>query len=155
MNMKFVADRMLGRLSRWLRLFGYDTLTARENEDDMLLVLAADEGRILLSRDRVLIWRAMKKGITAYNIRSQEIMGQLREMHEAFNIEYEPRMDRCTLCNSAIRTVDPDEMERIREKEYVFSSGRDTEFWICDKCGQVYWLGKHWENIREMVSKLK
>ncbi len=155
--MKFVADRMLGRLSRWLRLFGYDTvgIAAQENEDDVLLVLAAEYGRILLSRDRILITRALKKGIIAYHIRSQDIMGQLREMHEVFNIEYEPRMNRCTLCNSIIRKVEPGEMERVREKEYAHPLRGDTGFWICDTCGQIYWLGKHWEKIRETVSRLK
>ncbi|HEY9247038.1 MAG TPA: Mut7-C RNAse domain-containing protein [Candidatus Methanoperedens sp.] len=152
--MKFITDRMVGRLSRWLRLFGYDTLgiAEQENEDDVLLALAEDEGRILVSRDRMLIRRAMKKGIKAYLVESQDIIGQLREMQRVFNIGFEPRMDRCTLCNSTIRKVKADEMEQVMEKDYVFQG--DTEFWICDKCGQVYWLGKHWENIREMVGKL-
>ncbi len=157
--MKFVTDRMLGRLTRWLRLFGYDTLgiTKQENEDDILLELAEKEGRILVSRDTMLIRKAIKKGISAYQIQSHNIMGQLKEIQKEFDIAFEPRMDRCTLCNSMIRRVEANEIERIKEKDYVYqamlSSG--IEFWICDKCGQVYWLGKHWENIKEMVGELK
>ncbi|MCZ7406070.1 MAG: DUF5615 family PIN-like protein, partial [Candidatus Methanoperedens sp.] len=66
--MKFVTDRMLGRLSRWLRLFGYDSLEIKkqENEDDTLLALAEKEGRILVSRDRVLVKKKKKRGIRTY-----------------------------------------------------------------------------------------
>jgi uncharacterized protein with PIN domain len=36
--MKFISDRMLGRLSRWLSIFGHDALETKkqENEDDVL-----------------------------------------------------------------------------------------------------------------------
>ncbi len=157
--MKFIADRMLGRLARWLRLFGYDTIVIKkqEEEDELLLELAEKEGRILVSRDRTLVRKAMKKSIKAYLIESSEILEQLREMRREFNISFEPRMDRCTLCNSAIRKVKPDEMGLVKGKEYVHPATLEsgTEFWLCDNCGQVYWLGTHWENIGERVEKLK
>lgn len=157
--MKFVTDRMLGRLARWLRLFGYDTLEIekQDNEDDTLLALAETEGRILVSRDVLLIGKAIKRGIRVYLVQSPEIMEQLREMQGEFGISTEPQMDRCTLCNSIIRKVEPDEMELVRAKDYVYPDriGSGTEFWLCDKCGQVYWQGKHWENIMERVKMLK
>lgn len=157
--MRFIADRMLGRLSRWLRLFGYDTLEIRkqENEDDLLLELAEKERRILLSRDRMLIRKAIKRGIAAYLVESSDIVEQLREIQREFNIKFEPDMDRCSLCNSPIRKVEPDEMEIVKSKDYVYPATLEsgTEFWICDKCGQVYWQGKHWENIKEIVRILK
>ena len=156
--MKFITDRMLGRLTRWLRLLGYDTLDIRkqENEDELLLEVSEKESRTLVSRDRMLVRKAMKKGITAYLVQSSDIIEQLREMQREFGIKFEPEMERCTLCNSAIRKARPDEMELIRQKEYVYPGRLEsgTEFWICDKCGQVYWQGKHWENIKRTVDKL-
>ncbi len=153
--MKFVVDRMLGRLARWLRLFGYDTLEIRkqENEDELLLKLAEDEDRILVSRDRGLIRKAEKKGIVSCLIYSSDVQEQIKEMHEKLRISLEPEMDRCTLCNSSIRKAGAEDMEIIREKEYV--PWINTEFWICDNCGQVYWEGRHWENIKDRVEKLK
>ncbi len=157
--MKFIADRMLGRLARWLRLFGYDTMVIRqqENEDELLLEMAEKEGRVLLSRDRVLVRKANKKGIRAYPVQFSEIMEQLHEMQKEFRIEVEPRMDRCTLCNSTIRKAKPEEMELVRAKDYVYPATIEkvADFWLCDNCGQVYWLGKHWDNIRERVERLK
>lgn len=157
--MKFIADRMLGRLARWLRLFGYDTLVIRkqENENELLLELAEKEERILVSRDRMLVRKAVKKGIRAYPIESSEIMEQLQEMRKEFDIKFEPEMDRCTLCNSAIRKIESNEMEIIKTKDYVYPErlGSGIEFWVCDNCGQVYWQGKHWENIRGRAERLK
>jgi len=114
--MKFISDRMLGRLSRWLRIFGYDTLEIRkqENEDDMLLELAEKEDRVLISRDSLLIRKAIKKGIRAYPVRSSEIMEQLREMRLEFQLNLEPEMYRCTLCNSIIRKIEPFELEILK-----------------------------------------
>ena len=156
--MKFIADRMLGRLTRWLRRLGYDTIEIKkqENEDDLLMALAQRENRTLISRDQALIRRALKKGIMAYLVKSSEIMEQLQELEEEFNIKFDIKMDRCSLCNTRIRKVKPDEIELVSEKEYVYQTTIDkgTEFWICDNCGQVYWQGKHWENIKEKVETL-
>jgi len=104
-----------------------------------------------------VIRKALKKGIKAYLVQSSEIIEQLREMRKVFDIKIEPEMDRCTLCNSTIRKAKPEEMELIKEKDYVYPATLESvsEFWLCDNCGQVYWLGKHWENIRERVEMLK
>ncbi|MCZ7398441.1 MAG: Mut7-C RNAse domain-containing protein [Candidatus Methanoperedens sp.] len=157
--MRFVTDRMLGKLSRWLRLFGYDTLEIKkqENEDDALLALAEKGGRILVSRDRVLVRKAIKRGIRTYLVQSPEIMEQLREMQGEFGISIEPQLSRCTLCNSVIRKVKPEEMELVRAKDYVYPDRLEegTDFWLCDNCGQVYWQGKHWGNIMERAERLR
>src|SRR3972149_9981597 len=103
--MKFVVDRMLGRLTRWLRLFGYDSIeiNKQENEDDLLLALAESESRCLISRDRALNRKALKMGIKAYRVQSSEIMEQLKEMEKEFNIKFEVKMNICSICNNNIR----------------------------------------------------
>ncbi len=70
----------------------------------------AEKRRILISRDALLIRRAIRKGLRAYLIRSSEIMEQLREMRLEFQLNLEPEMNRCTLCNSLIRKIEPFEM---------------------------------------------
>jgi len=153
--MKFIVDRMLGRLARWLRLFGYDTLEIQKqkNEDALLLKLSEKEKRILVSRDKELIRKAKKRGISCCLISSSNIQEQIKEMHEKLKISLEPEMDRCTLCNSSIRKAEPKDMKTIKEKEYVPSI--ETELYICDNCGQVYWEGTHWVNIKERVETLR
>lgn len=123
----------------------------------MLLDLAEQEDRILISRDVLLIRRAIRKGIRAYLVQSSEIMEQLREMRLEFKLNFEPEMDRCTLCNSIIRKIESFEMEILKTKEYVYLERleKGTEFWICDNCGQVYWKGAHWKKIMESANILK
>jgi uncharacterized protein len=157
--MKFISDRMLGRLSRWLRIFGYDTLEIRkqENEDDVLLDMAEKENRILISRDVLLIRKALRKGIRTYLVQSCEIMEQLREMRLEFQLNLEPKMEICTLCNSIIRKIEAFEIEILKTKEYVYPDKleKGTEFWLCDNCGQVYWKGTHWKKIMESARILR
>lgn len=146
-------------LSCWLRIFGYDTLEIRkqENEDNVLLDLAEKEDRILISRDSLFIRKAIRKGIKAYLVHSSEILEQLREMRLEFQLNFEPTMNRCTLCNSLIRKIEHFEMEILETKEYVYLEKleKGTKFWICDNCGQVYWKGAHWKKIMESANILK
>ncbi|MCE8422913.1 MAG: hypothetical protein J5U17_04720 [Candidatus Methanoperedens sp.] len=156
--MKFILDRMLGRLTRWMRLLGYDILYIKKQDDDdrTFLALAEKEGGILISRDKILINKAIKGGLRAYLVGSSDIIGQLREMKKEFDIRLEPEMDRCCLCNSMIRKILPDEMAIVRRTDYVYPSrlNSTTDFWLCENCQQVYWQGKHWENIKEMAEKV-
>ncbi|MEM2934029.1 MAG: Mut7-C RNAse domain-containing protein [Methanocellales archaeon] len=159
-NIKFIADRMLGRLTAWLRLLGYDTLSAsdlRKGEDDLLLEIAKKEGRIIVSRDRELVRKAKARGIAAILIHSEDVLKQLKEMHSHINLNLEAKMDRCTICNHPIRIVKSEEMEVVKAKEYVFPDlfERNIEFWICDNCKRVYWEGSHWNNIQKTVAELK
>lgn len=84
-------------------------------------------------------------------------MEQLREMRLEFQLNLDPEMDICTLCNSIIRKIEPYEIEIIKAKEYVYPERleKGTQFWISDKCGQVYWKGAHWKKIMESANILK
>jgi uncharacterized protein with PIN domain len=160
---KFIVDRMLGRLTAWLRLLGYDTLSAGKDlsagkeEDDVLLAAAKKEGRIIVSRDRELVRKAQAREISAILIHSDDVLQQLKEMHSHINLNLEAKMDRCTMCNHPIRAVKSEEIEVVKAKEYVFPDllERNIEFWICDNCKQVYWEGSHWNNIQKTIAELK
>src|SRR5215207_8725140 len=51
----FLADAMLGRLARWLRVMGFDTAYDPALTDPALVALARRDGRVLLTRDRRLL----------------------------------------------------------------------------------------------------
>ena len=65
-NLKFVADGMLGKVTRWLRMLGQDVEYHRNLNDDKLILIAAKENRVLLTRDLNLCSRAHKKGVNAF-----------------------------------------------------------------------------------------
>ena len=140
----FVADRMLGKLAKWLRALGYDVIYLREAEDAEILVMVR-EGRVLLTRDRrAERWREEGQ---VFVITENEPKEQLREIVDGLNLS---KMDaalfsRCLICNNPLRLVG---RETIREEvpEYIWQ--RHRRFHRCDNCSKVYWPGSHSERMR-------
>jgi hypothetical protein len=164
-TLRFVADRMLGKLSTWLRILGYDTVYAadipikngEEDEDNAIATFAAREDRILLTRDRSLAASARKNGVQCVQIETAKVMEQLKELiRHNVAINLEPVPVRCSECNARIRKVEAGEEDMLKEKSYVPTSmiGK-CEFWICERCGRIYWEGSHWRNMREQLNDLK
>lgn len=155
--MKFLADNMLGRLSRWLRILGYDTFLASDHgfEDDAEIAeTASREGRILLTRDRQLAQRS--GGIL---LRSDDLLGQLKELYAALHIRLDMGDNpRCPLCNCSLRIMDQEEAEEAaRQNKYIsrYYVEIGSEFWVCTCCERVYWQGSHWEDIEAKLKAVR
>ena len=52
---QFIADAMLGRLARWLRFLGFDTLYYPDIPDSDLVRIAREQNRYILTRDSRLV----------------------------------------------------------------------------------------------------
>jgi O-6-methylguanine DNA methyltransferase len=165
--LRFVTDRMLGKLSTWLRILGHDTVYAAEvkgksvegdeDEDKALVAFAEHEARILLTRDKNLASSARKRGVQCVQIKTDDAMEQLKELlRHNININLEPVPARCSECNARIRKVEEWEEDILKEKSYVPTDmvGK-WDFWICERCGRIYWEGGHWRNMRERLKLLK
>ena len=50
--MKFITDTNLGKLAKWLRILGYDTVSYRGEADRNFLRKAEREGRVVLTRKK-------------------------------------------------------------------------------------------------------
>lgn len=142
---------MLGNLVTWLRMLDYDTLYARDLDDKEIIKLAEAEQRIILTRDEGLARDAKKRSINCHLLRSLQTREQIRELHNALNINLEPKMQRCSLCNASMRPAVQGDMETIKSREYVPKNIDARELWLCTACGQVYWEGGHWKKIRETL----
>jgi hypothetical protein len=149
-SMRFVADAHLGRLARYLRLLGFDTLFENDPGDSALAQISAHEGRILLSRDRdLLARRIVTHGLWIPSVRPREQLVYLVERLELFGL-FRP-FTRCTVCNGLLSKVakaapDLPLPPRVR---VAFDS-----FWRCDICRRVYWQGSHYHRLRAFVDQL-
>ncbi|CAJ37915.1 conserved hypothetical protein [Methanocella arvoryzae MRE50] len=150
---------MLGRLVAWLRIFDYDTLSAlelqiEEDEDRRLVDIALQDGRVLLTRDRGLVERAKKAGAIAILISPDKVTDQLCELIKHVPINTQPVMERCTVCNAGLRRATAEDIRRTKHyvPEHLVEEGK--EFWICERCGKIYWMGSHWRNIMKTSSEI-
>ncbi len=156
--MKFLVDRMLGKLAIWLRIFGYDTLYIADfnvrDEDTFMLENYVD--RILLTRDKELYERCIKKRRKVILIKSDEVINQIRELVDSLNIRTEIRMDRCSVCNSILRKAKREEALRVMRREGIKEDLMEKyELWFCEKCDKLYWMGSHYRNMVKFLKGLE
>jgi uncharacterized protein with PIN domain len=155
--MKFIADGMLGKLARWLRLGGYDVIYIGDlavpphEQDDTLLHIARSEGRVLLTCDIDLYRRAKRAGISGVFIQSTNVVNQLVEVsRRGKRIRIRPENSRCPICNGLLRRANK---TKIGEKVPAAVLKKYSEFWECKSCGKIYWPGTHWQSILEMAQQ--
>lgn len=147
---RFVVDTMLGRLARWLRAMGYDTVYLGPADDRRLLQLAHAEGRLLLTRDGKLARLAGAQGCL---IQADQLDQQLAEAVERLALA--PRdtawLSRCLECNA---TLEPRPKEALNGlvPDYVFLT--QTEFMGCPGCGKIYWPGSHADRMLARLARL-
>lgn len=151
---RFLVDRMLGPLTRYLRLLGYDTESAdslppgNPKEDTRLLAWAGEEGRILLTRDRELAGRAGDRGVY---VREKEILNQLSFLREKGLIDLSVRLIRCSICNSLLEDAPEEE---IRGADYAPADEEGRTFCWCPSCRRLYWMGSHTDDIIGRIEML-
>lgn len=148
MKPRFLVDSMLGSLARWLRIGGYDAEYRRDAEDDSLMEEASRTGRILLTRDRVLVLRAKKRGVETILVEGAGEVEQLGALAAALGLELDPSNSRCPKCNGSLTRVSRDE---VRDRVPEASLEAFNVFWMCGSCGGVYWRGSHWDQIASTI----
>lgn len=137
-----LADAMLGRLARWLRLAGYDTAYLPDTDDLAVVRLARAEGRLILTRDGGL---AARKGVRALMIHSQQVEEQLAQVREQVGLPPDDAPARCSVCNVPL---DPLSADAARERVPPYVWRTQTRFMACGACHRVYWPGTHWQAIQ-------
>jgi len=147
---RFIADVMLGRLAKWLRISGFDVLYSNKFSDDELVKISNSEERVLLSRDiRLLLRKAVRHFIF---LESQDLQDQIRQVFKALSLETVPSLlTRCLSCNEPLRDITPDEV-RDAVPPFVFETQR--VFKSCPKCGKIFWAGTHRNSVIWNLEKL-
>src|SRR5262245_17820524 len=107
---RFIADAHLGKLARYLRFLGYDTLYRNAWSDRELVSIACAQQRILLTRDRgALMHRELTHGCY---VRDGMPLAQLRALAQRLDLAADAtRTSRCMLCNVPLKAVDKSAVE--------------------------------------------
>lgn len=158
-EIKLLTDSMFGRLTRLLRIFGYDTVYANDLEnyfkvspvpDDLLLKYALEHDRIVITRDYPFFKKNKKKIIY---LEGEGVYHYLNHLKKKLHLEYDFVLQkaRCSVCNSSLEKV-MDKKEIINEvKSQTFKFYDD--FYQCtnESCRKIYWEGTHIDKIMNQL----
>ena len=148
-DMRFIVDAMLGRLARWLRILGFDAAYEPDIDDADLARRAVDEGRIVLTRDRLFPdqWRIGD----VHLISTERPMMQLRETAETFGLARHVRLfTRCSRCNAPLVEAKTDDAAGRGTPRILERKPRLTR---CPRCDRFYWHGTHAERMQRMLDR--
>src|SRR5512136_3059623 len=107
--MNFLADHMLGKLAKELRMLGYDTLYYQGENGYPLIKLAREEGRIILTRNSKLLPRKPEDRIVRVSEDKPSL--QLSELIQKgyVSLNEEKSYSRCLLCNAHLEQISREE----------------------------------------------
>jgi uncharacterized protein with PIN domain len=145
---------MLGKITRWLRMLGYNVKYSNAFDDNTLISTAKIEKSILLTRDMELYQQAVKNEVEALYLEELNEIDKLARLAEKFKIKLDIDMktSRCPKCNARIKRISKAEVKE-KVKKNTFTNYQD--FWKCVKCEQIYWQGAHWTKITNTLEAAK
>jgi uncharacterized protein with PIN domain len=131
--MKFIVDSNVGKLARWLRMVGYDTLFFDGSDDATMIGMALAEGRVILTRDTQIIKRRVVTSgrLKVILVASDDPEQQIRQVIDTLDLIQGIRpFTVCLECN-------------------VFQT--QSQYVECTACHRIYWRGTHWQAMRKKL----
>jgi uncharacterized protein len=149
--MKFVADCMLGKLAKWLRILGFDVAYFPKAEDPDLAALARRESRVLLTRDTGLIEKTARRPNRLF-IRSDAWEDQIVQVLDELGLwdEVAPNT-RCVVCNVPLK---PLSREGARNLVTPYVGEHAAAFAVCPGCQRVFWQGTHYGDMERKIGRI-
>ena len=153
--MKFIVDHNVGKLVKWLRMMGYDTLFFTGDDDWQMVMTALNEGRVILTRDTQIMNRGVVASgrLKAILIQSDEPERQIQQVVRNLNLDTQSGLfSICLECNQPLE-------ERTKEQvggrvpPYVYKT--QDRYVECPNCHRIYWKGTHWVAMLGKLEKLK
>jgi hypothetical protein len=145
---------MLGSLARKLRALGFDTTYYRSGDDSGLMDLAGRENRVILTSDRHLASRALRRDLRAILLTGRDDRARVRRLARGAHLSGIPlaRGDPlCSICGGGLTRL---EKKDIAGRVPPAVERRHRLFYRCFSCGQVYWRGSHWKKLRALARQL-
>ncbi len=142
---RFLADRMVGTLAKWLRILGYDTVYMPEVSPASVKREARRQDRILLTRRTCFL---NQKDVPPFVfIRADRFREQLKQVCTDLQLTVSSSLlRRCSVCNRELETID---RERVQSRVPTYVWQTQSTFFRCRQCQRIYWNATHRERILE------
>ena len=148
---KFVADVHLGRLTRYLRMMGFNVSYKNDYKDDEIVQISLKEKRAILTRGRGILKR--NEVSHGHWLRSIKLEEQVKEILERFDLRNEIReFSRCIECNDLLKSVKKETIIKQLPPRVVQAQ---DEFYECSSCKKIYWKGSHYKHMSTFIQSLK
>jgi len=136
--LRFYADSMLGKLSRFLRFFGFSTLYRANETVEEMIEISQRNDLIVLSQSKDVIKKCKKFNVKALSLPTLSIVEQLFVLKNELEIEFTvpPKDMLCSICNGNIIRK---EKEDIIEKIPKGTAKYYDDFWQCINCEKIFW----------------
>jgi uncharacterized protein with PIN domain len=152
-NFKFIVDNNVGKLAKWLRIMGYDSLVFNGSDDSSMIATALAERRVILTRDtQIMKRRVVTSGqLKVILVKSDKPELQMRQVIDTLNLDCPFRpFTICLECNQPL-------LERSKQQvkdlvpPYVFQT--QDQYMECPACHRIYWRGTHWQAMTKNLEK--
>jgi uncharacterized protein len=144
----FIADVMVGKLARWLRVLGFDVLYSNRYDDDEIVRISDTENRIILTRDAQLARR--RQGNQRLFIESGDYKEQIQQVIRALNLKDFRAFSRCLECNARLEEMNK---EAAFDKVPPFVYLTQERFARCPSCDRIYWHGTHTQDMLKQIRR--
>jgi uncharacterized protein with PIN domain len=144
----------VGKLARWLRMMGFDSVFFSGENDSQMVRQALVESRILLTRDTgIMKRRVVENGrLKAFLMISQEPEEQIKQLVGAMDIKEQAHpFTICLECNQPLIDKSPEDVEG-RVPPYVYKTQK--QYMECPACRRIYWRGTHWKAMLNKLARI-
>jgi uncharacterized protein with PIN domain len=147
---RFAAEKTLGRLTKWLRLLGFDTLYEFELSGKKFIEILKND-RILLTRTRRIQKQFASRRLIF--VESDHLSQQLKQIFRELDIKAAQTrpFSRCLHCNASIVNVEK-ACVWGQVPDYIFET--HDRFQKCPECDRIYWPGSHTRRSLEKIRQL-
>jgi uncharacterized protein with PIN domain len=150
-EIKFILDVHLGKLAKYLRMCGFDTVYQNDYNDKKIIEISLEENCIILTRDIGLL--KVKSVSNGYFIRNQDSKAQLTEVLKHFDLYHAiTPFNRCIKCNGKLESV---EKEKIIQELEPLTLKYFDQFFRCIQCHSIFWEGSHFDRMSNFISTIK
>ena len=148
-----MVDINVGRLAKWLRAMGYDTIFPKENGDNELVRIALRENRVLVTRDAgIALSRVVRLGqMSVALIEKDDLRSQLKQLVQNLELDLSGGLSLCVCCDESLHSIDKQDVADLRPPYVLLTQ---PKFFQCPECRRVYWPGTHWANMKSELSQV-
>ena len=148
-----MVDQNVGKLAKWLRMLGFDSVFFTGKNDSEMVSIALAENRIILTRDTQIAKRrlAVSGQVKVISINSDMLPEQVQQVAADLNLDsrsFRP----FTLCLEDNQPLVERTKEEVKDRVPPFVFKTQDKYVECPKCHRIYWKGTHWQ---AMVKKIQ